>query len=51
MKILIHIGCVTKNAIFMQFYIIVPETLSFIQPAFAVIKEMIGNFLVVSNND
>ena len=49
MKILIQKGCVTENAIFMQFYVIIPDTPSFIQLAVTVTR---NNFdlPVVSNS-
>ena len=45
MKILIYLGCISENAIFMQFYVILPDIPSFIEPA------LIGDLPKASNND
>ena len=37
-KILIHMGYISENAIFMQFYVILPDILWFIQLALNVIR-------------
>ena len=38
MKIPIHIGFISENAVFMQFYIIIQDILSFIQTALTATK-------------
>ena len=45
MKKLIHIECISENAIFMQFYVIIPDLPSFIQTALSVIRNNCFLFL------
>ena len=47
MKILIHTGCISKNGILMQSYVILPDISYFIQPALNVIK-IIGDPPIVT---
>ena len=35
--------CISENSIFMQFHVILPDKLIFIQPVFSVIGGFIGN--------
>ena len=48
MKTLVHIECISENAYFMQFYVIISDLPSFIQLALNVI-EYIGDLPVESN--